>query len=73
MALTRAERLKAADLIQTILDMVGDGHLAADGPAGVAQVLRLEGALLALHAMDSTMTALAQTERNGRPRVPDSS
>ena len=72
-ALTRAERQKAADLIQTLLDTVDDGDLAADGPAGVALVRRLEGAMLALTAMDSTMTAGTQTEKKGRPCVPGSS
>jgi hypothetical protein len=51
-ALTRAERQKAADLIQTLVDLVDDGSLAADGPAGVALVRRLEGATIALRAMD---------------------
>jgi hypothetical protein len=50
--LTKAERKKAADLTQRLLDLVDDGHLAADGPAGVALVRRLEGAMLALWAMD---------------------
>jgi hypothetical protein len=72
-ALTKAERKMAADLIQKVLDLVDDGYLAADGPAGVALVRRLEGAAIALRGMDSTMTAVVQTERNGRPRVPDSS
>lgn len=53
MALTKAERTKAIDLIQGLLDMVDDGHLAADGPAGVALARRLEGAMIALTAMDS--------------------
>ena len=52
-ALTRAERQKAADLIQRLLDLVDDGDLAADGPAGVVLVRRLEGAMIALTAMDS--------------------
>jgi hypothetical protein len=51
-ALTQAERRKAVDLIQKLLGMVDDGHLAVDGPAGVALVRRLEGAMLALRAMD---------------------
>jgi hypothetical protein len=72
-ALTKAEREKAADLIQQLLDLVDGGDLAADGPAGVALVRRLEGALIALRAMDSTMTAVVQTENNGRPSAPDSS
>ncbi len=50
-ALTKAERRKAAGLIQHLLDLVDDGHLAADGPAGVALVRHLEGAMLALRAM----------------------
>jgi len=51
-ALTRAERQETADLIERVLDLVDDGDLAADGPAGVALVRRLEGAMLALMAMD---------------------
>jgi hypothetical protein len=56
-ALTRAERQRAADLIQTLLDLVDDGDLAADGPSGVALVRRLEGAMLALRAMDGHGTS----------------
>jgi hypothetical protein len=56
MALTRAERREADDVIQRLLDMVDDGDLAADGPVGVALVRRLEGAMIALTAMDSTAT-----------------
>jgi hypothetical protein len=52
--LTQAERQKADDLIQELLDLVDDGHIAADGPAGVALARRLEGAMLALRAMDRT-------------------
>ncbi len=52
-ALTKAEQRKAADLIRQVLDLVADGHLAVDGPAGVALVRHLEGAMLALRAMDS--------------------
>lgn len=50
--LTKAERLKADDLIQELLGMVDAGELAVDGPAGVALVRRLEGAMLALRATD---------------------
>jgi hypothetical protein len=60
-ALTRAERQAAADLIQTLLDMVDDGDLAADGPAGVALVRRLEGAMLALRAMDDNVTPMGES------------
>jgi hypothetical protein len=52
-ALTQAERQRADNLIQELLDLVDDGQFAADGPAGVALVRRLEGALLALRAMQS--------------------
>jgi hypothetical protein len=52
-ALTKAERQQAADLIQRLLDLVDDGHLAADGPAGVALVRRLEGAMIAIRAIDT--------------------
>jgi hypothetical protein len=72
-ALTKAERQRADDLIQRLLDLVDDGDLAADGPSGVVLVRRLEGAVIALRAMDSSMTAVVETERNGRPRVPGSS
>jgi len=50
-ALTKAEQRKAADLIQELLDLVDDGHLAADGPGGVALARRLEGAMLALRPL----------------------
>jgi hypothetical protein len=65
-ALTRVERQKAADLIQGLLDMVDDGHMAADGPKGVALVRRLEGALIALRAIDCTVTPTVES----RPREP---
>jgi hypothetical protein len=52
-ALMKVERQKADDLIQRILDLVDDGDLAADGPAGVALVRRLEGAMIALTVMDN--------------------
>ena len=52
-ALTKDEQRKAADLIRQLLDLVDEGHLAVDGPAGVALVRHLEGAMLALTAMDS--------------------
>jgi hypothetical protein len=55
--LTKAERQRADDLIQQLLDMVAEGDLAADGPAGVALVRRLEGALIALRAMDGNGTS----------------
>ena len=60
-ALTKAERQKAADLIQRLLDIVDDGDLAADGPKGVALVRRLEGAMLALRAMDDTVTPTVES------------
>ena len=40
-AVTKAEREKAAELIQGLLDMIDDGDLAADGPASVAPMRRL--------------------------------
>lgn len=60
-ALTRAERQKAADLIQRLLDLVDDGDLAADGPAGVALARRLEGAMLALRTMDSITVPMVES------------
>ena len=56
-ALTRAERQKAADLIQRLLDLVDDGDLAADGPPGVALAQSLDSAMLALSVMDSHGTS----------------
>ena len=52
MALTQAEQREAVDLIERLLALVEQGGLAADGPAGAALVRRLEGALLALRALD---------------------
>lgn len=49
--LTRAGQREAADLVQRLLDLVDDGKLAADGPAAVALVRRLEGAMMALVAL----------------------
>jgi hypothetical protein len=60
-ALTKAERQKADDLIQRLLDLVDDGHLAADGPAGVALARRLEGAVLALRAMEVIASEIGQS------------
>ena len=51
-ALDRTERDKAADLIRNVLAAVESGNLLADGPSGAATVRRLEGALLALNALD---------------------
>ena len=61
MALTKAERERAADLLQRLLDLVDGADLAADGPAGVVLVRRLEGAMLALRATDDTV----KTDANG--------
>jgi hypothetical protein len=60
-ALTRAERREAAHLTQRVLDLVDDGDLPADGPAGVAMVRRMEGAMLALRAMDDTIVPRGET------------
>jgi hypothetical protein len=51
-ALTRAQRREAAAQIEQVLGLLDDGELAADGPKAVAVVRRLEGAMLALMAMD---------------------
>ena len=64
MALTKTQQREAADLIQELLDLVDDGHIAADGPAGVALVRRLEGAMLALRAMDGPLIVTDETAPN---------
>ena len=46
------ERCEAADLLGRLLDAVERGDLVSDGPAAVAVVRRIEGALLALSALD---------------------
>jgi hypothetical protein len=46
------ERCEAADLLRRVLDALERGDLASDGPAAVAVVRRIEGALLALSALD---------------------
>lgn len=51
-SLSRAQQREAVDLIERLLDLVAEGNLGADGPAGAALVRRLEGALLALRALD---------------------
>jgi len=56
-----------------MLELVDDDQMAADGPVGIAVVRRLEGAMLALTAIDTTTTPLVQTERNVRSRAPDTS
>lgn len=48
----RRERDESAALLRCVLDAVDSGELAADGPAAVAVVRRLEGALLALEAIE---------------------
>ena len=65
--LTKAERQRADALIQQLLDLVDDGDLAADGPAGVALVRRLEGAMLALRAMDRTMDDTVKADVSSSP------
>ena len=64
MGLTKAERQRADDLIQELLDLVDDGHIAADGPTGVALVRRLEGAMIALRAMDGPIIIMDETKVN---------
>ena len=71
--LTKAERRRADDLIQELLDLVDDGHIAADGPAGVALVRRLEGAAIALRAMDGTVTPTSSRgQGNVESGIPES-
>jgi len=50
--MTRADRQEAAALLRRVLDAVDRGDLTADGPAAAAVVRLLEGALLALRAVD---------------------
>lgn len=50
--MNRRDRRDAADLLRGVLDAVERGELRADSPAAVATVRRLEGALLALEALD---------------------
>ena len=49
--MNRRERDEATALLRRLLDAVDSGALAADGPAAVAVVRRLEGAVLAVEAM----------------------
>jgi hypothetical protein len=51
--LTKAERQKAVDLIQRVLDLVDDRDLAADGPAGVALIRDLAGSMVALRTLSA--------------------
>ena len=53
-SLPKADRAEAAAQLRRVLDAVETGDLAADGPVASALVRRLEGALLALDAVDST-------------------
>lgn len=62
--LTRAQQQESADLIQHLLDLVDEGHIAADGPAGVALVRHLEGAMLALRAMDRSAIPTVESSAN---------
>lgn len=50
--MNHGERQEAAALLRRVLDAVDSGALAADGPAAVAVVRRMEGALLAVEAME---------------------
>ena len=52
MALSRVDRRTAAELLRGVLDAVDEGVLAADGPVAAGVVRRLEGAVLALDAID---------------------
>jgi hypothetical protein len=63
-ALTRAEREQAADLLRGVLAAVDRGDLAADGPAGAGVVRRLEGALLALEAVDGSPSGEQSAQRH---------
>lgn len=51
MALTRADQREAVDLLRRVLAAVERGESSADGPAAVAVMRRLEGALLAVEAV----------------------
>ena len=53
MALNATQRREAADTLRRVLAAVEDGTLAADGPAAVAVVRRLEGVLIALEVGSS--------------------
>lgn len=48
--MNRRERREATALLSRVLQAVDSGDLAADGPAAVAIVRRLEGALLAVES-----------------------
>jgi hypothetical protein len=52
-SLSKADRGEAAAQLRRVLDAVESGDLSADGPVGSALVRRLEGAVLALDAVDS--------------------
>lgn len=52
--------------VSGLLDLVDDDDLAADSPAGVALTRRLEGALIALRAMDGDIPD--QTDCRSRSR-----
>lgn len=61
--MNRADRQEAAAMLRAVLAAVDRGEVAADGPVGVALVRRLQGALLALDALDD--------DRVGRSPVVD--
>jgi len=52
-SMSKADRGEAAAQLRRVLDAVESGELSADGPVGSALVRRLEGAVLALDAVDS--------------------
>lgn len=52
MALSRSDRRQAAELVRRVLNAVDGGVLGADGPVAAAAVRRLEGAVMALDAID---------------------
>jgi hypothetical protein len=62
----RRERQEAADLLRRLLDAVQRGDLAADGPAAVAVVRRLEGAILALEVQDQRCDAGSSDDHGGQ-------
>jgi hypothetical protein len=64
--MNRRDRQQAADLLHRLLEAVDHEEISADGPAGVALVRRLEGAEIAVIAIDSDPLHRSTKKADGR-------
>jgi hypothetical protein len=67
--MNRRERREAAELFRRLFDALDQGHMTADGPAAAAAARRLEGALLALDALDASDGTKSNAETSASARL----